>query len=145
MHSEVFLAAADDLKFYPGWEIEALKKMIDPIKVVGTNDLHNPEVLAGEHATHYLIKGDYIKNVGGVIDKSAPVLPECYSHNWTDREYVGTAKFRGVFTPCLESIVEHLHFTFGLSQMDDTYRKTRVGIEPDRIMYEQRRDLWNRL
>lgn len=143
LHSPIFFCGADDLVFYKDWSQIALKEMVNPIMVVGTNDLHNPEVLAGEHATHYLINGDYI-NKGQSVD-GEPVLPECYSHNYTDREFIGIAKFNKVFKECLESKVEHLHYTFGLSANDNTYRKTRLRVNQDMDLYEQRRSKWNRL
>jgi len=142
LQPDLFFAGADDLVFYKDWDIKALEKIND-FAVVGTNDLHNGEVLAGEHATHYLVRGDYIRS-GQSLD-GEPVLPEVYSHNYTDREYVGIAKFKGQFTPCVESVVEHLHYTFGLSQMDATYKKTRVGVDQDQRIYEQRRVKWNSL
>lgn len=145
LQSDQFFCGADDLRFNPDWLPIAQSKMVDPIKVVGTNDLHNEEVKRGEHATHYLVSGDYIETVGGNFTPGEPVLPEVYSHNYTDREFIGIAKFRGVFTPCVESVVEHLHFTFGLSQMDDTYRKTRELADHDSHVYEERRAQWNRL
>lgn len=143
LQSDLFFCGADDLRFYPGWAEIAISKMVNLIKVVGTNDLHNPEVLAGEHATHYIINGEYIKK-GQSID-GEPVLPECYDHNYTDREFIGIAKNNGVYNSCLESVVEHLHFTFGLSQMDATYRKSRIKVDADQNTYESRRDKWNRL
>jgi hypothetical protein len=142
LQPDLFFAGADDLVFSKDWDIKALEKINDHA-VVGTNDLHNHEVMAGEHATHYLIRGDYIKSSQSIDGE--PVLPECYSHNFTDREFVGIAKFRGQFVPCLESVVEHLHFTFGLSKMDATYKKTRLGVDQDQKLYEQRRVKWNRM
>lgn len=141
--SEVFFVGADDLLFYDNWLEEAKNKLSDDIFVVGTNDLHNQEVKRGEHATHYLVSGEYIKEVGGVIDGTAPVLFEGYSHNWVDREFVGVARSRGVFSPCIESVVEHLHFTFGLSPMDETYKKTRERVGSDEATYQKRRSMWN--
>lgn len=141
MDSDLFFAGADDLRFTPGWYETALSKMKNNIMVVGTNDLHNQETIRGEHATHYLVRGHYIRNVGGTIDKSAPVLPEVYDHNWTDREAILTAQKRGVFAPCLESIVEHLHFVFGLAPMDPTYEKSRVHVNEDQRIFEQRRSI----
>lgn len=153
LQPDMFFCGADDLRFNPGWLEEALANVTtadhpfhqDTPVVIGTNDIHNQEVARGEHATHYLVSKGYIEHFGGVIDKSAPVLYEGYDHNWTDREFIGTAKLHGSFLPCLTSVVEHLHFTFGLSQMDDTYQKTRRAVDQDQQLYEQRRPLWNAL
>lgn len=146
LKSEYFFAGADDLRFYPDWLDIAMSKMEGNIRVVGTNDLHNEEVKRGEHATHYLVDGRYVTEFGGnLLPPHEPLLPEIYNHNYTDREAIGVAKYRGVFAPCLESVVEHLHFTFGLSQMDETYQKTRVRVDHDSQVYESRRSAWNRL
>jgi GT2 family glycosyltransferase len=143
--SDYFFCGADDLDFKLGWLEEALKCMEESGKrVIGTQDLHNPEVIAGEHATHYLIDGSYVKEHTGTIDQTFPVLYE-YDHNWTDREFIGTAKFREEFKMCTSSVVEHLHFSFGLSRMDATYEKSRKHITEDQRLYEERRGKWNRL
>lgn len=144
LQSDYFFCGADDLDFKAGWLEEAVKCLDNTHRVVGTQDLHNPEVIAGEHATHYLIDGNYIKENTGTIDQSYPVLYE-YDHNWTDREFIGTAKFRGEFKMCNESVVEHLHFIYGLSKMDATYEKTRKHVNDDQRLYEERRGMWNRL
>lgn len=142
--SNYFFCGADDLDFKSGWLEEALKCLDKKHRVIGTQDLHNPEVLAGEHATHYLIDGSYIKELTGTIDQTFPVLYE-YDHNWTDREFIGTAKYRGEFKMCPTSVVEHLHYSFGLSHMDATYEKSRKMIHEDQRLYEERRGKWNRL
>lgn len=142
LQSDLFFCGADDLDFKPGWLEEALKCMEESGKrVIGTQDLHNPEVIAGEHATHFLVAGSYIKDFTGTIDQTFPVLYE-YDHNWTDREFILTAKKRDEFKMCTTSVVEHLHFTFGLSQMDATYEKSRKHIVEDQKLYEERRAKW---
>jgi hypothetical protein len=42
----------DDVRFEAGWLDHAQAAARDGAHVIGTNDLHNPRVLAGEHATH---------------------------------------------------------------------------------------------
>ena len=49
--AEHVFAGADDLNFHPGWDIPALALMDDWTMVVGTNDLLNPYVTAGLHAS----------------------------------------------------------------------------------------------
>jgi glycosyltransferase involved in cell wall biosynthesis len=137
-----FFIGSDDLDFKPGWLEIALKKMVDPIKVVGTNDLHNPSVLRGMHATHMLIDRDYIKERSGTFDSEDLVLSESYIHNQPDREFVEIAKLRGVFVPCLEAVVEHLHWAYGLSPKDGTYAMQDGTSNHDRRLYHRRRPLW---
>ena len=62
-------AGADDLNFHPGWDTAALAVMDGWVQVVGTNDLLNPYVTAGLHATHYLVDRRYLDDVGGVVDQ----------------------------------------------------------------------------
>jgi len=134
-----FFCGADDLDFRPGWLAIAMTKMVDPIRVVGTNDLHNGEVLAGEHATHYLIDRRYIQEESGVADQPDTVLSNGYFHNWTDREFIALAQKRGRFAPCLESIVEHRHWGWGLNVKDATYEKQDGHWDEDARLYNERR------
>lgn len=122
----LLFAGADDLRFHHGWLDAALATMkATGAQVVGTNDLGNPEVLAGDHATHYLVKRGYLDAVGGVFDQGpGSFMPDCYDHNWTDREFIATAQHRGVFAPCLDAVVEHCHPAWGKAEMDSTYRKS---------------------
>lgn len=150
LKSDEFFAGADDLVFTSGWREAMQEKIEQGFQVIGTADAlpnqgGNEEVARGEHATHYLVLGEYIKTQGGVINSTEPVLPEVYDHNYTDREFIGTAKFRNVFTPCLQSLVIHNHYSFGKSQMDDTYRKTIRRASADEAVYQQRRPSWNGL
>jgi hypothetical protein len=114
--------------------------MVDPIKVVGTNDLANPDVLAGSHATHYLVARDYATN--GVVDAPGLMLYEGYDHNWTDTEFIETARHRGVFMPCLASVVEHRHWAWGKASMDETYSKGCRNERVDQMHFLERRALW---
>lgn len=136
-----FFTGADDIVFQKGWLINALALMSDIISVVGTNDQFNREVLSGTHATHYLVKREYIEEIGGTIDNSFPVLYE-YKHNYCDTEFIETAKKRGVFKPCLSSIVRHNHWTKGRSKFDEVYKKSHLTKDEDKLTYENRSYLW---
>lgn len=130
---------ADDLNFKEGWAHSALRQMKGNIQVVGTNDLSHPAVLSGEHATHYLVARHYLDTVGGVYDEGpGSFLPECYDHNWTDTEFIQTARHRGVYMACLESVVEHNHPTWGKAPMDDTYAKSFRGASSDARVAQRR-------
>jgi GT2 family glycosyltransferase len=140
---EPFLfAGSDDLNFHKGWDTEIFKVMeSDPkIQVVGTNDLLNRDVLAGKTATHYLFSRSYIAKNSGTFDKSAPVLFE-YEHNYTDREFIDTAIKRGVFAPCLTSIVEHMHYGNKKNTWDETYERNQSTLSIDKATYEVRMQL----
>lgn len=136
----ILFAGADDLQFYAGWYETAKEKMTYPIRVVGTNDLHNPDVMAGAHATHYLVDRWYAYN--GCIDQPGMMLCERYKHNYCDTEFIATATSRGVYASCLGSIVEHHHWTWGKADMDDTYAKGRDTEYVDRQLFDERKHLW---
>lgn len=139
-----FFGGEDDLDFKPGWLEKCLEKMVDPIKVVGVNGLHNKNVLRGIYANNYLVDRDYIEKYSGVFDAENSVLSEVYLHNFGDREFIETAKLRGVFAPCLEAIVEHLHWRWGLSPKDETYKlQDNIG-EHDVLLYHKRKSLWTK-
>lgn len=135
----LFFCGADDLKFHKDWLSYAL--MVDA-SVVGTNDLYNPMVTSGTSATHYLVKRKYIERMGGTVDDSFPVLYE-YKHNYCDTEFIETAKKRACFKPCLDSIVEHLHWGAGKSKRDETYDKNNATAHIDLQTFVQRKQLWS--
>lgn len=134
-------AGADDLNFHPGWLEQAMIRATAGALVVGTNDLGHPEVLAGEHSTHYLASRRYMDERGGLYDEGpGSFMPEIYDHNWTDREFVEVAKLRGAWVPCLEAVVEHMHVAWGKAAMDATYNKSFREVDQDRVIYERRLD-----
>lgn len=139
---ELLFIGADDLNFHPHWDQKALWQMRDGIRVVGTADLTNEAVGRGIHATHYLVDARYIEEPGGVIDgPRGMVLFEGYDHQYTDTEFIGTARFREVFAPCLDAVVEHVHIN--KAGWDATYVKGHARIAQDEQLYLSRRALWH--
>lgn len=142
---EPFLfVCGDDVQFHPGWLTAALEPMTDPaVAVVGTQDLGNPRVVEGTHATHWLIRRAYVDDPGGTMDGGPGVmLHEGYCHNFVDDELIGTAKARGVWAFAPDSVVEHLHPNWGKGSMDGTYSIARRRQNRDRALHTQRRHLW---
>lgn len=139
------LIVGDDVEFKPGW-IEAARKLSDRYDVIGTNDtsgpVKNPDVAAGTHADHFFVRRAYVEAEGGCLDGPGVLAPECYRHWWVDREIVGLAKARGVFTPCLESVVEHHHPGYDgredLRQADPVYMKAVESAADDQRAYQDR-------
>ena len=131
--------ASDDLIFYPNWAPPLLELAKD-FGFVGTNDLHNRDVIAGTHATHYLITRDYATQ--GSIDDPDAFLHEGYIHNYTDTEAVATAAYRKQWTPCLDSVIEHRHWVWGLATQDETYAKGTTTVQTDEALFNSRRHLW---
>lgn len=140
---EWLFAGADDLEFTPGWDHAALALDDGWAGVIGTNDLINPYVVVGSHATHYLVRRAYLDGIGGVADEGpGSFLCERYDHQFTDTEFIATAKMRARFRPCLDSIVRHLHWSVNLGPRDATADKAYVNLERDAELYDERRDLW---
>lgn len=136
-------AGADDLEFTPAWDQIALARMQNDVMVVGTNDRYNPSVLSGVHATHYLVNRDYLDKVGGCVDEGPKsFLWEGYTHNYCDTEFIATARHRGVFVPCLDSVVKHLHWSIGLSEKDATSVKGQESFWQDDAKYNARSHMW---
>lgn len=136
-----FFTGADDLQFHAGWLAAALAALTGPIGVVGTQDLCNPRVIAGEHATHFLVARWYVEQ-HGTIDGTGLLFHEGYWHECVDDELVGTAKHRGAYAFAADSIVEHLHPMAGKAPMDDMYAQQRVRLREGRRIFRQREHLW---
>jgi hypothetical protein len=129
----------DDVLFYPGWLDQA--EMLtgeDRYHVIGTNDLGNPSVMNGDHATHILISRKYIQEQGASWDGPGIVCHEGYHHWFVDNEIVMAARQRGVWTMALGSVVEHLHPYWQKSEMDAVYELGQENVQDDKQEYERR-------
>jgi hypothetical protein len=129
----------DDVRFHPGWLDHAQHvARTQGAAVVGTNDLGNPRVMAGEHATHLLIARSYIDEHGASWDGPKVVCHEGYRHWFVDDEIVVAAKQRGVWAMALGSHVEHLHPVWGKAEDDEVYRTGQAHAAADRKVFEKR-------
>jgi glycosyltransferase involved in cell wall biosynthesis len=128
----------DDVQFHPGWLDQAQARAGDQYHVVGTNDLGNPRVMAGGHATHLLVRRSYIDEQGASWDGPKVVAHEGYRHWFVDDEIVTAAKQRDVWVMALESVVEHLHPLFGKGEPDDIYKIGEVHAAEDRETFDRR-------
>jgi glycosyltransferase involved in cell wall biosynthesis len=146
--SFVFLAG-DDVEFTHGW-IEAARDLSDRYDVIGTNDsepgrIRNPQVAAGKHADHFFVRRFYVLDQGSSLEGPGVLCPEAYYHFFTDKEMIQLAKARGVFTPCLSSVVIHHHPGYDaredLRQADPTYMKAVEFSEMDQIAFRRRAGL----
>jgi len=137
----VFMGA-DDLCFCEGWADVALEvaAATPTATVIGTNDLGNPAVTTGQHATHSLVRGSYLE--AGTIDETGKLLHEGYRHNWVDNEFVATARHRGVFVFAAGSYVEHLHPAWGKAEDDAIYQLGLADFNDDRLLFRNRESLW---
>ena len=133
------LLVGSDVHFYPGWLDQALAAaMPGPYHVVGTNDCGNPRVIAGEHATHMLIRRSYIDEHGASWDGPGVVAHEGYRHWYVDQEIVDAAKARGAWCMALASKIEHLHPLWGKAEPDEVYELGQSFAEQDGKLFEKR-------
>ncbi len=128
----------DDVRFHPGWLDRAQRAGGSGYGVVGTNDLSNPRVTSGEHATHLLVRREYVDRVGGGWDGPGVVAHEGYRHWFVDDEVVAAAKARGMWAMALDSVVEHLHPMWGKADNDDVYELGQSFSAADRKVFEAR-------
>ena len=133
----VFLVGSD-VEFHPDWLNQALAMAGDSHHVVGTNDLGNPRVLAGEHATHMLIRRSYVDEVGASWVGPGVVACEEYRHWFVDDEIVTAAKQRGVWVMALGSKVEHLHPLWGKGARDAVYTLGEQSMQKDQAVFKRR-------
>jgi len=140
----LIFTGADDLRFWPGWFEEAIAALTPGIGVVGTNDLGNPRVLAGQHATHFLVTREYARL--GTIDQPEPgmIFHAGYPHEYIDDELVGTAKARNAWAMAIDAHVEHMHPNWGKGPMDGLYLQQRRRMQIGRSIYQRRRHLWEK-
>lgn len=131
--------AGDDAKFHAGWldHAQHVADILDA-SVVGTNDLGNPRVLAGDHATHLLVRRSYVDEVGASWDGPGVVAHEGYRHWYVDDEIVTAAKQRGVWQMALGSVVEHLHPAWSKGADDEVYALGQASAAEDGELYRSR-------
>ena len=128
----------DDVRFHPGWLDHAQDVAGERFHVIGTNDLANPRVVAGEHATHLLVRRSYIDGMGSSWDGPKVVAHEGYRHWYVDDEIVTAAKQRGVWTMAINSTVEHLHPGFGKGANDQVYELGQSFAVADKATFTTR-------
>jgi glycosyltransferase involved in cell wall biosynthesis len=131
----VFLAA-DDYRFTPGWLTNALRGMRDVEGVVAVDDLCN------NLGTCCLVSRKYIEEQGGTADTPSMIFHDGYRHNFCDMELYETAKSRGRYRWCGDSIVEHQHHIVGKSAHDPTYALGDSSYAQDEALYVSRQHLW---
>jgi hypothetical protein len=138
-HEPWLFLVGSDVVFKPGWLDHAEHAArITGANVVGTNDLGNPRVMRGEHATHLLVRRSYVDEVGASWDGPKVVCHEGYRHWYVDDEVVTAAKQRGTWAMALASHVEHLHPYWGKAATDDVYEQGATSAEEDRKLYQRR-------
>jgi hypothetical protein len=141
--SEWVFVCADDVRFEPRWDINALKVAGDQYHVVATNDLANAQVQRGLFGTHCLVRRRYITDTGADGEATpGVVLHEGYDHNFVDRELCHVAQHRGVFAFARHSRVRHYHPLWKTATNDATYRKSLHRFRDDQQLFLSRAHLW---
>src|ERR1035437_6526547 len=91
-----------------------------------------------------LISRRYIEEESGCIDVEGVVIYPGYFHNYSETELFETAKSRGRFAYCEESVVEHLHPDAGKAEKDEIYQLGMAHLVEDQDLFFSRRHLWDR-
>lgn len=142
IEAEWYFLGADDIRFHSNWFESAMETYQQTnASVIGTNDLGSPSVMSGLHATHSLVRRDYVLGCG-TIDEPGKVLHEGYPHEFVDTEFVETAKRRKDWAFAFDSKVEHLHPNWGKNSMDFLYAAQPQRMYRGKIIYDQRKQLW---
>lgn len=133
-----YLLAADDIRFTPGWwDATARLRKNKRVGVIGTNDLGNPRVAAGQLVIHPLVRATYIRDYG-TVDEPGKVVHDGYHHWCCDDELLWTAKSRDAYVYCADAVIEHLHPYWGKGEMDATYAKGEANADADMALWRER-------
>jgi hypothetical protein len=137
------LCGADDLTFDIAWADVAVAQLEhDQTGFCGTNDLANPKVMRGQHATHPVVRRSYALECG-TIDTPGLIYHEGYHHLCVDNEATETAMHRGCWSFAEESIVRHRHPIFDRTvRTDETYQRGSAHADDDWKLLKTRRPLW---
>lgn len=125
---------ADDLVPRAGWLDCALNYLaIEGVALVGFNDLYSDGT---EYAAHWLAPREWlVKHLGGVM------YPPMYMSWWADREVTDRARALGCHVWAKDAIVEHRNYTFGVSEVDKTYKAAQSNYAVDEATYRARKAL----
>jgi hypothetical protein len=134
------LLIGDDVRFLPGW-YQAFLKAAEECPAAGlisSNDMGNPYVMAGTHATHPFISTKYVEEQGASWDGPGHICHTGYRHWWVDEEWSVKANHDGVFRYAPNCKIEHLHPTWGKGQQDETYAIGWKHGADDADLYQRR-------
>ena len=79
---------------------------------------------------------------GATADQPGTVLYDGYVHEYVDDELVGVAKRRRAFAFAENSVVEHLHSTYGKAPDDPIYSQQGARMRASSSLFRRRRRLW---
>lgn len=128
---DVLADVDDDQIFHPGWLTNALREL-DRLGggVMAFNDLKSD---GNDYAAHFIVSRDFLRqHMGGTL------WPPMYKSWWCDRELSDKAKAAGLYAWAQDAIVEHNHWSFNLSEMDETYSAGKQYHDIDRELWQTR-------
>lgn len=131
------LFIGDDVEFHHGW-LDAAFANDDGSAFISTNDMFNRGVLAGLHATHPIIRRDWLDEHGASWDGPGTVCHTGYRHWYVDNEWTAVARAANQFRYAPECVIEHLHPLAGKAPTDDVYRLGQDHTIGDRQLYLDR-------
>lgn len=141
----VFLSA-DDVRYHPRWLEKALEvAAANNAWVIGTNDIGNPRTAAGTLSTHTLVYRRYVEECGAVLNQPGNVVSDAYMHSYNDDELVETAKYHGRWGHAKDSIVEHLHPSWGKAELDANQRRYLPHEKRDGELFKLRSVMWQKV
>jgi glycosyltransferase involved in cell wall biosynthesis len=133
------LFVGDDVEFHLDWLEAAIDTAGDTWHLIATNDLRNQAVMAGQHATHPLMRRTWIDTHGASWDGPGTVAHEGYRHWYVDNEWTCVAQHARVFNFAFDSIIEHHHPIWdpGVAN-DDVYELGQRNAQLDHELFAAR-------
>lgn len=132
------LLCGDDVRFHPGW-VEASIDLYPDHGMISTNDMGNRRVMHGLHATHPIVRRDWVDQHGASWDGPGTLCHEGYHHWYVDDEWTAVAQAADQFVFAEDAKIEHRHHLFGKGENDATYRFGQQRVDHDRMLYHRRR------
>jgi glycosyltransferase involved in cell wall biosynthesis len=133
------MCGSDDIVFTKDWDTIMVRGFDNPeVGLVGAKDEWTITKTL-KHASHFMVRREYIKTQSGVNDEPDVIYSSQYIHTMCDIETEQTAMGRGAFYMS-DAVIHHLHWFMGTALMDETYKRPQVSQQHDMDVYNTRRD-----
>jgi hypothetical protein len=131
------LFVGDDVHFHPGW-VEAALAAGEYGAFVSTNDMGNPRVMAGRHATHPMVARWWLDQHGATWDGPGAVCHQGYRHWYVDNEWTAVALNAGQFVYAEDAKIEHMHPVWDKGDSDEIYTLGQASAHADSRLFRER-------
>jgi GT2 family glycosyltransferase len=131
------LFIGDDVHFHDGWEEGAFRED-DGSSFISTNDLSNKAVMEGRHATHPIIRRQWLDEHGASWDGPGTVTHQGYRHWYVDNEWTTVAQQAGEFRFAPDCKIEHMHPIYKKGADDAIYRLGQSHSKHDGELWKAR-------